>query len=194
MRALSLLSMFAAASLACGPAAPDDTSAVASDAPPGTSSDASTGTTGAATGTGDPPTTTAATSTGSTTAPADPAVCAAAELLELAAVKATPVAGPTWSPGEQLVIEATLRNPSGADFLAYPGIRVAADHPDVTSDAPENWLFALLAGTDEIVAVVFLAAPAAAPATVRFTVEIVALNQACPDLARTTVEVPLVPP
>lgn len=190
MRRPSIASACAALSLACGPTAPGET----------TDATTSADTTGAAASTAsltDDPTAAAssgeATTASSTTVPSDPAVCAAAASLEIKAVTATPSAGPTWNPGEALTIEATLRNPTADDFLTYPGIRVSTEAPGVTSDAPENWLFALLAGMEAPLQVGFAAGDAAVPGPVQFEVEIVVLNETCPGLARRSLEVQLEP-
>lgn len=196
-------------SLACGPVAPGETTADTGDA--STTGDASAGTSSGATAapttgvtaaptTGD--VTTGSTGGGSTgdastggasTGSFDPVVCAAAQPIAIKSAKATPVDGPTWSPGEAVTIEALLFNAGPADFNNYPGIRVTADRPDVVSDAPENWLFALFAGMENSLPVVFTADPAAKPGPVTFTIEVVVLGQSCPDLARFEIDVPLDP-
>ena len=206
MRMMSA-SLAALLSLACGPVAPGETTADTGDA--STTGDASAGTSSGATAaptTGVAPTTGDVT-TGSTgdastgdqgtggasTGSFDPIVCAAAETIGITSAKATPVDGPTWSPGEAVTIEALLFNAGTADFNNYPGIRVTADRPDVVSDAPENWLFALFAGMENSLPVVFTADPAAKPGPVTFTIEVVVLGQSCPDLARLEIEAPLDP-
>lgn len=191
-------------SLACGPVAPGETTADTGDA--STTGDASAGTSSGATAV---PTTgaTAATTTGDATTGStgdastggastgsfDPVVCEAAKQIAISGAKATPADGPTWSPGEAVAIEAVLFNAGTADFNTYPGIRVTADRPDVASDAPENWLFALFAGMENSISVVFTADPAAKPGPVTFTIEVVVLGMSCPDLARLEIDVPLDP-
>lgn len=182
-------------SLACGPVAPGETTAetgdasTTGDAPAGTSSGTTAApTTGAtAASTGD------ASTGGASTGSFDPVVCDAATKIGITGAKATPADGPTWSPGEAVTIEALLFNAGTDDFNTYPGIRVTADRPDVVSDAPENWLFALFAGMENSLPIVFTADPAAKPGPVTFTIEVVVLGMSCPDLARLEIEAPLDP-
>ena len=189
--------------IACGPAV-DDGATSSSGTGSVSTSEASTGTT-----TSDAPTTSGSTSevsssttttagtttttttTAGTTGPADP-VCAAAAAIEIKDAIAIPAMGPAWEPGESVTIQVTLHNAGSEDFLDYPGIRVQADHPGVTTVMPEDWLFALLLAQDNSLMVTFTAA-ADVPAlsVVTFTITVGVLNQECPGLMQTGLPVDL---
>jgi len=174
--------------------------------------DTSTGTSGGTTTSGATTsggTTTAATSTGSesgtsgtsgtsegstggtssTTGSAeDMAICTAAKAIALLEPTAVAESEP-WNPGEVITVGAILHNTGGADFLYYPGIKVSADHPLVTSGQPENWFYAIFADMQSPLGVTFVADESIAPgAAVTFTIEVVVLGKSCPDLASVTVK------
>ncbi len=204
MRRTGLLGGLVAGSLiACGPAVDDgatsssgtgsastieaSATSATSDAPTtsGSTSEVSSSTTTTA------GTTTTTTTTAGTTGPADP-VCAAAAAIEIKDAIAIPAMGPAWEPGESVTIQVTLHNAGSEDFLDYPGIRVQADHPGVTTVMPEDWLFALLLAQDNSLMVTFTAAAdVPAPSVVTFTIAVGVLNQECPGLMQTGLPVDL---
>lgn len=190
--------------IACGPAVDDggasssgtgsastseaSATSATSEAPTtsGSTSEVSSSTTTTSAGT-----TTTTTTTAGTTGPADP-VCAAAAAIEIKDAIAIPAMGPAWEPGESVTIQVTLHNAGSEDFLDYPGIRVQADHPGVTTVMPEDWLFALLLAQDNSLMVTFTAAAdVPAPSVVTFTIAVGVLNQECPGLMQTGLPVDL---
>jgi hypothetical protein len=202
-RASVLAGLLAGSLTACGPSVDgtgNTTSSTASTSSSTSSSSSSTSTEDTSTGeatTSFTPTSSGssggadATSGGSTGSP-DPVVCSAAALIELKDPSATPDMGPTWGPGEGVMIGVTLHNPGPEDFLTYPGVRVVADHPGVTARMPETYLFALLVGQDNPLAISFTAAPdVPAPAVVNFTIEVTVLNEGCLGLMQVVLPVDL---
>lgn len=196
-----LAGLLAGCLTACGPSVDGtgDTSSTSS-ASSTTSSTTSTSTEDTSTGeatTSFTPTTSGSSgvsdaTSGGSTGGTDSGVCTAAALIELKDPVATPDMGPTWGPGESVMIGVTLHNPGPEDFLTYPGIRVVADHPGVTAVMPENWLFALLVGQDNPLTVSFTAAPdVPAPAVINFTIEVTVLNEGCVGLMQVVLPVDL---
>lgn len=155
------------------------TSTATGTATEGTATDAgSTGTTALTS----PPETTGA-------PPDDAALCAAAAKIFPIMPSAEPVTPPGWGPGESINVFVVLDN-TGPDFNWYPGIRVSADHPQVTSENPENWFYAIFSGPSAPIGVGFTADPSIPPGTlVTFTIETTVLNVECPDLPSITLEV-----
>lgn len=208
MRATPIPFLCAALALACGPSGPQEPTASGSGGSSGASESSSSGATtlsptssgstseggtseGVTTGeTTAGPTTEAMSSTSvgpggssGSSSGGSSTVCDAAALLEMKDAVATPDVGPTWEPGESVTVGVTLVNPGAVDFTDYPGIRVSADHPGVTPEMAENWLFALLAGMETPITVSLMAAPdVPAPSTITFTIELAVLNQTCPGL------------
>jgi hypothetical protein len=144
----------------------DTTSATTDDG--GTDDTGSAETTGDGDGDGD----------GGTTGSFDP--CVDFELLRIDSVSANSSSGLTWMPGASGEVGATLAVDGTEGFFNYPGIRVSADHPGLTSLTPENWLFGIIPGQPAWLGVSFDAASDIAPGTtVNFTIEATSLEESC---------------
>ncbi len=119
-------------------------------------------------------------SDGSTTG-ALPEGCFGIDTVALLDPVVTPIDADSWSPGGSVTVGATLSNP-GPDFVDYPSIVVESDHPQVTSAAPNNSLFAILTGQAVPLSVVFIADRAVPPGTeVTFTIRMATLETVCPN-------------
>lgn len=108
--------------------------------------------------------------------------CAGIDVIELLDPYVTPIDAATWLPGGSVMVGATMHNGGSEDFLDYPSIIVESDDPLVTSGAPGNQLFGILAGDSVDIFVQFDADDAITPGSdVTFTIRMATLDTPCPN-------------